>query len=551
MTDSKGNMEMLTESNYLVWSMKMEALLDAKDLFEDVIMNDEPTKKEDLLIWQRKNKMAFGIIVLSLTAEQAIVWRGHKKAREVWNGLKTKFEGTTEDRRIDLYLELTRLKKTREENIEQYLTRAQGLWKQVTQLGKEVSEREFVRYIVEGLSEDFEPILLALSTNRGIDFINLREILQNFEKRQLEKITEKKSYNVYKTLDKPREKMCFNCGKTGHFQRDCYKNYQPKRKSTVENHRNNHRVEKETSFFVREFDLMTHHDYRDEWRPNRNEPSELAAESCFECEWHLDSASIFDMTPFDFNMKEVKPEIEMVCVEMEDPKENIESTCDEIGNSTTENNQKSLSFNNNICEEVDCMEIENKEEPDNNTEITPEDQKKEVNNMGSDCKNDEDDDRDRSHINTIDKSPNIEKDPTPHDENNEENYEINLETVLIPDAYQDFVTAQDKEQWEKAMNEEEDELVLNEIDTEVSGKMTIAPPNVKGTQREEALCLDVHKIWAPVKRPQSEEICWIPRIKEDPIDKKYEARLVAKRCDKKQAAHFTEYYPHIFNLDTG
>lgn len=47
------NIEMLTGNNYVVWSMKMEALLDAKDLFEDVIINDEPTKKEDQLIWQK------------------------------------------------------------------------------------------------------------------------------------------------------------------------------------------------------------------------------------------------------------------------------------------------------------------------------------------------------------------------------------------------------------------------------------------------------------------------------------------------------------------
>ncbi|GBO22723.1 hypothetical protein AVEN_164851-1 [Araneus ventricosus] len=126
--------EPLNDSNYGIWSMKIEALLDAKDLFEEVIENEEPKITEndpesvrEHKAWSKKNKEAMGILVLSLTAEQAIIYKGIKKAKDIWNEIKLRFEGAVEDRKIDLMLELTSLKKSQSESIEEYLTRAQGL----------------------------------------------------------------------------------------------------------------------------------------------------------------------------------------------------------------------------------------------------------------------------------------------------------------------------------------------------------------------------------------------------------------------------------------
>ena len=58
----------------------------------------------------------------------------------VWKAIKTQFEGAVEDRRTDLLLDLTRLRKT--ESVEEYLTRSQGLSQQVNELGKQVTEDE-------------------------------------------------------------------------------------------------------------------------------------------------------------------------------------------------------------------------------------------------------------------------------------------------------------------------------------------------------------------------------------------------------------------------
>ncbi|GBO42326.1 hypothetical protein AVEN_184286-1 [Araneus ventricosus] len=99
--------------------MKIEALLDAKDLFEDVMENDEPKIKEndpesirEHKTWSKKNEEAMGILVLSLTAEQAIIYKGMKKAKDIWNEIKLRFQGDVEDRKIDLMLDRTQIART-------------------------------------------------------------------------------------------------------------------------------------------------------------------------------------------------------------------------------------------------------------------------------------------------------------------------------------------------------------------------------------------------------------------------------------------------------
>ncbi|UYV66513.1 hypothetical protein LAZ67_4001937 [Cordylochernes scorpioides] len=151
--------EYLNDRNYAIWSMRMETLLEAKQLFE-VIANQMPTKNEsdptsikNFEDWSRKNNETLGYMILK------------------------RFEGETEDKAMNLFLELTKLKKQHNENIDNYITRAQGLCNQISQLGKFISERELVRYIIEGLPDNYNSISTALIMNRNISIGNLRPFL--------------------------------------------------------------------------------------------------------------------------------------------------------------------------------------------------------------------------------------------------------------------------------------------------------------------------------------------------------------------------------------
>ncbi|UYV74132.1 hypothetical protein LAZ67_11002211 [Cordylochernes scorpioides] len=107
-----------------------------------------------------------------------------KRAKRIWYDIKKRFEGSLENKRIDLMLDLARLKLNPNENVNMYIVRAQKLAQEITQLGKTVTERELVRYIVEGLTPNFDTITAALSINRGISLPDLRQTLLDFEKKK-------------------------------------------------------------------------------------------------------------------------------------------------------------------------------------------------------------------------------------------------------------------------------------------------------------------------------------------------------------------------------
>ncbi|UYV73081.1 hypothetical protein LAZ67_10001761 [Cordylochernes scorpioides] len=115
-----------------------------------------------------KNKEILGYMILNMSPEIAIIYKGIKNAREIWNSLKERFEGETEDKVMNLFLNLTKLKKQHNENIENYITKAQAFCNQKSQLGKFISERELVRYIIEGLPDTYTTI----RTDNGGEFIN-------------------------------------------------------------------------------------------------------------------------------------------------------------------------------------------------------------------------------------------------------------------------------------------------------------------------------------------------------------------------------------------
>lgn len=347
---NSARIEQLNENNYAIWSMKIEALLDAKDLFEDVILHVEPVKNEsdpasvrDHKAWCKKNKEALGIIVLSLTAEQAIIYRGIKKAKEIWEAIKIRFEGAVEDRRTDLLLDLTKLKKIENESIDEYLTRSQGLSQQINELGKQVTERELVRYIVEGLPNKYETIVLALSANRGIKFVDLRQTLLNFEKKAQDR---KNEFRAYRTQDKmrPKFKTCFVCNKPGHLQKDCwYGKNNMKRKNngkpnaSVKNsnyYKNEHaRISKEETFPGKESALTT--------REKENIKDNMS-------EWHLDSACTSHMTPSLNLMENLEEENKIISVAEEG--RDIESTYrGEIRATTTKGGTNNVRLKNVLC----------------------------------------------------------------------------------------------------------------------------------------------------------------------------------------------------------
>lgn len=300
--------DVLNGSNYPLWSMRMEALLDAKQLFEDVITNDEPNKNDDARwkAWSRKNKETLSLIILTLSPELAVVMMGVKSAKEMWLSLKTRFEGTIEDRSTDLLLELTTLKTKPDESIDAFITRAQGISRQINLLGRATSERELVRYIINGLPSHFDQISAALKLNRGITIVELLQTLREIENEIKIKKPDVKAYKTHEKQFNNNRTKCYHCGKIGHVAKNCYQRNSNSSKQMTNQHNSNFSRNKHRNWSKHSENAKTACE-----EPNHKEHAFTSSEfSCYTnsnyVEWFLDSGCSTHMISQNYGLEDIE-----------------------------------------------------------------------------------------------------------------------------------------------------------------------------------------------------------------------------------------------------
>ncbi|UYV82668.1 hypothetical protein LAZ67_22000457, partial [Cordylochernes scorpioides] len=235
--------EPLTGTNYPIWALKVGALLRGKKLFKCVISDPEPDIKDEVAwqIWSEKNDEAFGIIVTTLSDEQARMFLDETKAKKVWDELKKIYTGNLEDKIIDIGLELKNIKMKNNESINEYMARAQNIASQSSSLGHQISQRELAFHIVRGIHPRLEKIAVVLRTRRELTLDEIRQSLREEENRINSKMNGSHSdenEQAYRSKDRRnhyqqnRQKECFVCHKKGHLAKDCWF----KNKRTQEQH---------------------------------------------------------------------------------------------------------------------------------------------------------------------------------------------------------------------------------------------------------------------------------------------------------------------------
>ncbi|UYV75901.1 hypothetical protein LAZ67_13001740 [Cordylochernes scorpioides] len=150
---SQTKIEPLTGTNYQIWALKIGAVLRRRKLFKCVISDPEPDMedKSSWEIWSDKNDEAFGIIITTLTNEQAGMFIGETNAKKVWDSLRKTYTGNLEDKIIDIGLELKNIKMKDNETVDEYITRAKNIAARSSSLGHQFPSKELSFHIVRGI----------------------------------------------------------------------------------------------------------------------------------------------------------------------------------------------------------------------------------------------------------------------------------------------------------------------------------------------------------------------------------------------------------------
>lgn len=226
MSEDKVVVEFLDVENYATWSMRMQALLMVKGLW-DAISNANVEAKIDL--------KAHAQILLHVKDHHLQQVMACSSAKEAWEMLKKVYEAKSNARKLMLRQELTQLKMGPAEPITKYVGRAKDIQNKLRATGYVVADQDLAFSVMAGLPPAFNMISTVLMNSEKELHLDdmLPKLLQAEQMMQPERIAEAALIakpggfgGTPGRLDKFQSKMtekrtCFYCKKPGHLASQC------------------------------------------------------------------------------------------------------------------------------------------------------------------------------------------------------------------------------------------------------------------------------------------------------------------------------------------
>src|SRR5215469_16604214 len=205
---------------YELWEIKFLGQLRLQNLLKVVTCTDNVDTKENAKVFSQL------AIVLNDRSLSLIINDAKDDGRKAIGILRDYYLGKSKPRLISLYTELTTLKLNSEEDITNYIIRAERASNALKNAGENFSDSLLVAVVLKGLSEKHKTFSTVISQReKEISFSELKLALRGFE--ETEKFHNGNSTsqdNVMKRNVEANMKSklkCFSCGKVGHKQFQC------------------------------------------------------------------------------------------------------------------------------------------------------------------------------------------------------------------------------------------------------------------------------------------------------------------------------------------
>lgn len=256
--------------NYHIWAARIEAYLEANDLWEAVEedyevlpLSDNPTMAQIKNHKERKTRKSKARATLFAAVSEEIFTRimTIKSAFEIWNFLKTEYEGDERIRgmqALNLIREFEMQKMKESETIKEYANKLISIANKVRLLGSELSDSRIVQKILVTVPERFEATITSLENTKDMSKLTVAELVNAMQAQEQRRMIRsegsvegalqaklkinkgeksmgnkyKKSFNKqeavgstsYKNEEKNREfPPCKHCGKFGHPPFKCWR----------------------------------------------------------------------------------------------------------------------------------------------------------------------------------------------------------------------------------------------------------------------------------------------------------------------------------------
>ena len=218
------------ERNYDIWQIKFKSYLRTRGL-KDVLTAVPAEVDED------KNADIFAELIQTLDDRSInlIIRDAVDDGRKAMTILDTHYKSKGKPRIITLYTEFTSLTKQSDENVTDYIIRAETLSSSLREAGETISDSLLVAMTMKGLPKEFLPICVVMSQKDELPFMDFKKALRNFEdtekltrsEKELSKETIMEARHSYKSKytsqnnNYKSSRWCTKCKQDSHDTRYC------------------------------------------------------------------------------------------------------------------------------------------------------------------------------------------------------------------------------------------------------------------------------------------------------------------------------------------
>ncbi|XP_013601082.1 PREDICTED: uncharacterized protein LOC106308463 [Brassica oleracea var. oleracea] len=162
------NVNKLTSTNYMTWSLQVHALLDGYDLAgyvdgskpappETITVDNETTINPEFTKWRRQDRLVYSGLIGTLSHTIQTLVTNTKTSQEVWKSLTATYATPSRGHIQQLLLQLKHYNKG-DKTIDEYMRGLTSRFDQLTLLGKPLDHEDKIEYFIDGLPEEYKSV---------------------------------------------------------------------------------------------------------------------------------------------------------------------------------------------------------------------------------------------------------------------------------------------------------------------------------------------------------------------------------------------------------
>lgn len=198
-----------------------------------MVKDPKPESADVTSAWTRKDEKARAVIGLALEDSQLVHIMEASTAKEMWEKLRGYHERGSLSNKIHILRKLCSMRLAEGGNMSNHLTEASEFVHRLARLGEALKEHLVVAIILSSLPESYNPLVTALEgrpeEDLKLDYVK-GKLLDEWRRKSETCVPENAEVNEYvKAMKSTAQfgdrrsfvRVCYHCGKGGHFQRNC------------------------------------------------------------------------------------------------------------------------------------------------------------------------------------------------------------------------------------------------------------------------------------------------------------------------------------------